>query len=96
MECTRKAGRIAAVGIFASQPINHVNFGEAYKKNLKIYTGSCPHMKYIPTLLSMIERGQADPSFLITHRASIDRAPEMYKLFSDRADGCVKVMIACA
>ncbi len=96
MECTRKAGRIAAVGIFASQPINHVNFGEAFKKNLKIYTGSCPHMKYIPALLSMIEQGKADPSFLITHRASIDQAPDMYKLFSDRADGCVKVMLACA
>jgi threonine dehydrogenase-like Zn-dependent dehydrogenase len=96
MECTRKAGSIAAVGIFASQPINHVRFGEAFKKNLRVHTGSCPHMKYIPRLLETIRSGQVDPSFVITHRASIDRAPDMYKLFSDRSDGCVKVMLACA
>lgn len=96
MECTRKAGRIAAVGIFASQPVNQFKFGEAFKKNLSLHTGSCPHMKYIPRLLEQVERGEADPSFLITHRASLERAPEMYKMFSDRADGCVKVMLACA
>lgn len=96
MECTRKGGRIAAVGLFGSQPVNHLKFGEAFKKNLSVYTGSCPHMKYIPRLLDLIRTGKADPSFLITHRASIDRAPDMYRLFSDRADGCVKVMLACA
>lgn len=96
MACTRKGGRVSAVGLFASEPVNRVMFGEAFKKNLSIFTGSCPHMKYIPRLLELIRSGQADPSFVITHRASLDRAPDMYKMFSDKADGCIKVMLACA
>ena len=39
------------------------------------------------------KRGEIDPSFVITHRASLEESPELYKTFRDKKDGCVKVVL---
>ncbi len=50
-----------------------------------------PVQRYLPILLQRIEEGQIDPSFIITHRASLEEGPDLYKTFRDKQDGCVKV-----
>jgi threonine dehydrogenase-like Zn-dependent dehydrogenase len=49
--------------------------------------------KYTKPLLDRIERGEIDPSFVITHREKLSNAPEMYKTFRDKADDCIKVVM---
>ena len=49
--------------------------------------------KHMAQLLGRIERGEIDPSFLITHRARLDDAPEMYRTFRDKEDDCIKVVM---
>ena len=44
-------------------------------------------------LLDRIQRGEIDPSFVITHREKLSAAPEMYKTFRDKADDCIKVVM---
>jgi threonine dehydrogenase-like Zn-dependent dehydrogenase len=44
-------------------------------------------------LLDKIENGEIDPSFVISHRVSIDQAPQMYKTFRDKQDNCTKVVL---
>ncbi|QKM57082.1 hypothetical protein B7759_04415 [Burkholderia glumae] len=44
-------------------------------------------------LLARIERGQIDPSFVITHSVSLEAGPGMYETFRDKRDGCVKVVM---
>ncbi|TIN21790.1 MAG: glutathione-dependent formaldehyde dehydrogenase, partial [Mesorhizobium sp.] len=39
------------------------------------------------------EEGQIDPSFVITHTAGLEQGPEMYKIFRDKQDSCVKVVL---
>jgi threonine dehydrogenase-like Zn-dependent dehydrogenase len=52
------------------------------------------HMhKYLPALLARIERGEIDPSFIITHRVGLNDAPTMYKTFREKQDGCIKVVM---
>lgn len=34
-----------------------------------------------------------DPSFVITHRVGLSRAPETYAMFAKKCDGCVKVVL---
>ena len=43
--------------------------------------------------LAMIANGDIDPSFVVTHRVSLDQGPEMYKKFRDKEDGCIKVVL---
>jgi threonine dehydrogenase-like Zn-dependent dehydrogenase len=70
--------------------LDKVPFGAAMNKGLTIKTGQTHVHKYLPKLLRHIENGDIDPSFVVTHRASLDDAPAMYKAFRDKKDGCVK------
>ena len=52
------------------------------------------HMhKYLGPLLQHVERGEIDPSFIITHRVDLDDAPEMYRRFREKQDHCIKVIM---
>ena len=44
-------------------------------------------------LLSLIEKGVIDPTFVVTHILSLDDAPDAYELFKRKEDGCVKVVL---
>jgi threonine dehydrogenase-like Zn-dependent dehydrogenase len=44
-------------------------------------------------LLDHIEQGDIDPSFIITHRLPLDEAPHAYKIFEEKKDGCIKVVM---
>jgi threonine dehydrogenase-like Zn-dependent dehydrogenase len=52
-----------------------------------------PVQHYLPKLLKLIEDGRIDPSFVITHRASLEDGPDLYKTFRDKKDGCIKVVL---
>ena len=56
-------------------------------------TGQTDMMRYMKPLLESIQRGEIDPSFVISHRVPITEAPEMYKKFRDKEDNCTKVVL---
>jgi len=56
-------------------------------------TGQTHMMRFMKPLLDRIERGDIDPSFVISHRVPLDRAPEMYETFRDKRDHCTKVVL---
>jgi len=47
----------------------------------------------VKPLLERIDRGEIDPSFVITHRLRLDEAPHGYRLFRDRKNECIKVVL---
>ena len=49
--------------------------------------------RWIDDLLSRIQDGQIDSSFVITHRMRPEDGPSMYKTFRDKEDGCIKVVL---
>jgi threonine dehydrogenase-like Zn-dependent dehydrogenase len=44
-------------------------------------------------LLKMIESRKIDPTFVITHRMSLDEAPKGYEIFNDKQDDCIKIVL---
>ena len=52
-----------------------------------------PVQHYLPMLMERIEKGEIDPSFVVTHRGALEDGPDLYKLFRDKQDGCVKVVL---
>jgi threonine dehydrogenase-like Zn-dependent dehydrogenase len=73
--------------------IDNVPMGAAFNKALTLTMGQTHVHKYLPRLMQHIENGDIDPSFAVTHTAAIDRAPELYKTFRDKKDGCIKVVL---
>jgi threonine dehydrogenase-like Zn-dependent dehydrogenase len=43
--------------------------------------------------MDRVQRGEIDPSYVITHRLRLDDAPAAYKTFRDKEDGCIKVVM---
>jgi threonine dehydrogenase-like Zn-dependent dehydrogenase len=58
-----------------------------------VKTGQTHVNRWTKDLLQRIEDGQIDPSFVVTHRVALEQAPEMYKTFRDKKDGCIKVVV---
>jgi threonine dehydrogenase-like Zn-dependent dehydrogenase len=67
--------------------------GALMNKGLTLKTGQTHMMRYMGPLLERVQRGEIDPSFVVTHRPSIDQAPEMYRTFRDKKDHCIKVVM---
>ena len=62
-------------------------------KGLTFRMGQTHVPRYTRPLLEKIEAGAIDPSFVITHVAPLEAAPELYKTFRDKKDGCIKVVL---
>ncbi|HJQ39513.1 MAG TPA: zinc-dependent alcohol dehydrogenase [Thermoanaerobaculia bacterium] len=92
LHCCRKGGTVSIPGVYAGF-IDKVPFGTAFGKGLTLKMGQTHVQNYTRALLERIERGDIDPSFIITHRVTLDDAPEMYKTFRDKQDDCVKVVM---
>lgn len=92
INCCRKGGTVSIPGVYGGF-IDKVPFGGAFNKGLTLKMGQTHVHKYLPRLLRHIEDGDIDPSFVITHFATLDEAPEMYRTFRDKEDGCVKVVM---
>ena len=49
--------------------------------------------RYLGPLLQLIEHGKIDPSFIVTHTLPLADAPRAYKMFRDKQDECIKVVL---
>lgn len=92
IHAVRRGGRVSIIGVYGP-PWNLVDAGSAMNKGLTIRGGQCDVKRYLPHLLDHIRRGRLDPAPLITHRAPLSEAPEMYRLFSRREDGILKAVL---
>jgi threonine dehydrogenase-like Zn-dependent dehydrogenase len=92
IQACRKGGTVSVPGVYAGF-IDKVPMGGFMNKGLTMKTGQTHMMRYMKPLLDRVERGEIDPSFVRTHKRSIDNAPEMYKIFRDKEDHCVKVVL---
>lgn len=87
-----KGGTVSLPGVYGGL-VDKMPMGAAFGKGLVFRMGQTHTHRYLPDLLGRIESGQIDPSFVITHRATLEEAPELYKTFRDKHDGCVKVVL---
>ena len=92
INCCRKGGVVSIPGVYGGF-IDKVPMGAAFNKGLTLKMGQTHVHKYLPRLLQHIEKGDIDPSFVVTHTVPLDQAPEMYKTFRDKEDGCIKVVM---
>ncbi len=92
LNCCRKGGTVSVPGAYVGL-IDKVPLGAAMNKGLTLKMGQTHVHKYMRPLLARIEEGKIDPSAIITHRLKLADAPEAYKTFRDKKDGCIKVVL---
>jgi len=88
----RPAGVISIPGVYGGL-VDKIPFGMLMNKGLTIRTGQTHVNRWTDDLTRRIDEGEIDPSFVITHTAKLEDGPEMYKVFRDKQDACVKVVL---
>ena len=51
------------------------------------------HRSYSRLLLDLIEKEAVDTTFMISHRASLERRPDMYKHWHDEQNDYTKIVL---
>jgi threonine dehydrogenase-like Zn-dependent dehydrogenase len=90
--CCRKGGTVSVPGVYVGF-LDKFPFGLTMNKGLTIKTGQTHTHRYMPLLLEKIEAGLIDPSFVITHRLTLEDGPKAYEAFRDKKDHCIKVVM---
>jgi threonine dehydrogenase-like Zn-dependent dehydrogenase len=92
MMACRKGGTISMPGVYVGL-LDKVPMGAFMNKGLTLRTGQTHVQRYTAPLLEQIEAGEIDPSYIVTHRLPLEQAPEAYRTFRDKEDGCIKVVL---
>ena len=89
---TRNFGIVSIIGVYGGF-VDKIPMGSAINRGLTFKMAQTPVQHYLPRLMDRIVKGEIDPSFVITHTVGLDQAPDMYKTFRDKQDGCIKVVV---
>jgi threonine dehydrogenase-like Zn-dependent dehydrogenase len=90
-EC-RNGGIVSVIGVYAGF-IDKFPMGSVMNRSLTIRSGQCHVHRYMRPLLDRIEKGELDPTFIVTHRLPLDQAPHGYDMFMHKEDECMKVVL---
>jgi threonine dehydrogenase-like Zn-dependent dehydrogenase len=90
--CCRNGGTVSVIGVYGGF-IDKFPMGSVMNRSLTIKTGQAHVHRYLKPLLNLIENGDIDPSFVVTHTMSLDDAPRGYDMFKNKEDGCIKVVL---
>lgn len=93
-DVVQRGGTVSLSGVYGgvADPLPMLNL---FDKGIALRMGQCNVHRWIPQLWPLVE-DPADPlgvTDLVTHSVPLDRAPEMYRTFRDKEDGCIKVVL---
>jgi len=92
IQVCRKGGTVSVPGVYGGV-IDKFPIGAAFAKGLTFKMGQTHVPKYMGMLLDRIQKGDLDPSFIITHRLKLDEAPRAYQTFNQKQEQCIKVVL---
>jgi threonine dehydrogenase-like Zn-dependent dehydrogenase len=88
----RSGGTVSVIGVYGGL-IDKFPMNAVMNRSLTIKTGQCHVHRYMKPLLERIQKGDIDPTFVITHRMPLDQAADGYKIFNDKLDNCEKIVL---
>jgi len=104
IDVVKPKGQLGIIGLYvpsdpgapdemAAQGRLGIDFGKLFEKGQQLGTGQCDVKKYNRYLRDLIAEDVADPSFVVTHEAGLDEAPDLYERFDDRDEDVLKVLL---
>jgi threonine dehydrogenase-like Zn-dependent dehydrogenase len=88
----RKGGTVSVPGVYGGF-LDKFPFGAAFSKGLTFKMGQTNVHKYLRPLLKLIVDKKIDPSFVISHRLSLNEAAAGYSTFKKDKDNCTKIVM---
>jgi threonine dehydrogenase-like Zn-dependent dehydrogenase len=93
-DAVRRGGTISISGVYAGSA-DPFPMMQLFDKQVSLRMGQCNVHRWLDDLVPLVERAD-DPlgtEDLVTHRVPLEKAPEMYETFTNKEDGCIKVVL---
>ena len=92
ISAVRRGGIISVLGVY---PTTYDNFpiGQFFDKGIVLKGGQAPAHKYIDQLLKYVIDGKVKLDDIITHRLPLSEVARGYKVFKEKEEDCVKVVM---
>lgn len=91
-EAVRRGGTVSVVGVYGS-PYDNYPLHRWFDKGIKLMGGQAWVHTYIDHLIDIVRDGRVVLDDIITHTVPLDAAPDMYSIFNNKEDDCVKVVL---
>lgn len=88
----RKGGRLSIPGVYAGFA-DKFPLGQLMEKGLTVKSGQTHVQRYTGQLLDMILEGRFDMTSLVSHRAALEDAADMYRHWHDHQDEYTKIIL---
>jgi len=92
IQACRKGGIVSIMGVYGAV-LDKFPMGAAMNKGLTLRMGQMHAQRYLDRLIGHAERGEVDPSFVVSHRMALDEAPRAYDMFKKKKDQCLRVVL---
>lgn len=92
MSAVRRGGIVSVLGVY---PTTYDNFpiGQFFDKGIILKGGQAPAHRHIDLLLKYVAEGKVKLDDIITHRLPLSEVAHGYKIFKDKEEDCVKVVL---
>ena len=87
----RKGGTVSVIGVYGGV-IDKFPMGAIVNKALTLKSGQQPGQRYVERLFEHIQKGELDPSYLLTHPMSLEESPYGYELFKSKDKNCMRAV----
>lgn len=88
----RKGGTVSIPGVYGGF-VDQIPMGAIVNKALTLKSGQTHVHRYLRPLMERIQKGDIDPTFVITHRLKLEEASHGYEIFKHKKDNCIKVVL---
>ena len=92
LDTVRRGGIVTVVGVYATN-YNQFPMGKIFDKAITLRAGQAPVQRYIDQLMNHVQQGEVTLDDIITHRLPLSEAEHGYKIFNEKKDDCVKVVL---
>jgi S-(hydroxymethyl)glutathione dehydrogenase/alcohol dehydrogenase len=91
-EAVRRSGTVSILGVYGS-PYDNFPLFRIFDKGITIKQGQAPVLNYIDHLISLVREEKVVLDDIITHSLPLSEVARGYKLFDEKQDDCVKVVL---
>lgn len=84
--------RVSIVGVYGPTD-TLVPIGNVVNKGITIRANQASVKRLLPRLIEHVQNGILDPKGLITHRIPLEDVADAYRIFSDKLDECIKLVL---
>jgi S-(hydroxymethyl)glutathione dehydrogenase/alcohol dehydrogenase len=91
-KAVRRSGTVSIVGVYGS-PYDNFPVHRMFDKGITIKQGQAPVLNYIDHLIELVTQEKVVLDDIISHNLPLSDVAHAYKIFDEKQDDCVKVIL---